>query len=90
MLGSPSEDMGTVTVPGVLLVTTTTCPAVFWKVAWAPTPVKTAAVGLLLSSVWNCTEELEVAATHTQSVWVHAHQMLLLIGTKKKTHRQAA
>ena len=49
MLGSPSDDMGTVTVPGVLLVTTTTCPSVFWKVACAPTPVKMAAVGTLLA-----------------------------------------
>lgn len=50
-LGSPSEAMGMVTVPGVLLVTTTTCPAVFWKVACAPTPFKMAAVGVLLPLV---------------------------------------
>ena len=29
MFGSPPEAMGTVTVPGVLLVTTMTCPSVF-------------------------------------------------------------
>lgn len=66
MLGWPPPLMGMVTVPGELLVTTTTCPAVFWNVACAPTPFKTAAVGVLLPSVWNCTEELEVAAQANQ------------------------
>ena len=32
MLGSPLLLMGMLTVPGELLVTTTTWPAVFWKV----------------------------------------------------------
>ena len=33
MLGSPLVSMGMLTVSGELLVTTTTWPAVFWKVA---------------------------------------------------------
>lgn len=33
MVGSPLVSMGMVIVPAELLVTTMTCPAVFWKVA---------------------------------------------------------
>lgn len=81
MLGSPPPLMGIVTVPGELLVTTTTWPAVFWKVACAPTPFKTAAVGVLLASVWNCTEELELAAHTHQTDSVPQTQDATLIGT---------
>ena len=55
MLGSPLLLMGMVTLPGELLVTTTTWPSLFWKVACAPTPVRMAAVGLPLLSVTNWT-----------------------------------
>ena len=53
MLGSPLLSMGMVTLPDELLVTTTTWPSVFWKVACAPTPVRMAAVGVPLLSVTN-------------------------------------
>lgn len=61
-VGSPVALMGMVTVPAPLLVTTTTWPAVFWKVAWAPVPVRTAAVGCPLLPVTNWTEDEVVAA----------------------------
>ena len=54
--------MGMLTVPGESLVTTTTWPALFWKVAWAPTPFRMAAVGDPLLPVTNWTEELWVVA----------------------------
>ena len=75
MLGLPPLAMGTVTVPGELLVTTVTWPAVFWKVACAPTPVRMAAVGTLLASVTNWTEEEVVAAQAYTQCLVHAHKL---------------
>ena len=55
MLGSPLLSMGMVTLPGELLVTTTTWPSLFWKVACAPAPVRMAAVGVPLLPVTNWT-----------------------------------
>ena len=62
MEGSPLLSMGIVTVPAELLVTTMTWPAVFWKVAWAPSPVRMADVGCPLLPVTNCTDDVVVAA----------------------------
>lgn len=67
VVGSPLLSMGMVTVPAELLVTTMTWPAVFWKVAWAPTPVRMADVGSPLLPVTNCTDDVVVAASTHQN-----------------------
>lgn len=64
MVGFPSVVMGMLVVPAESLVTTTIWPAVFVKVACAPLPVRTAAVGCPSLPVTNCTDEEVVPAAH--------------------------